>query len=62
MRMSNQYPQDHNLRHILKSLCYFDDAENDVMPTVFFDADWEAIKTWFEREAPRAAKTLLRIE
>jgi hypothetical protein len=62
VRMSNQYPQDHNLRHILKSLCYFDDAEDDVMPTVFFDADWEAIKTWFEREAPRAAKTLLRIE
>jgi hypothetical protein len=40
----------------------FADAEDDVMPAVFFDADWERVKLWFEREVPRAAKTLLRIE
>ncbi len=61
MRVVDQYPQDHNMRHILKSLCYFADAEDDVMPTVFFDADWKKIKEWFEREVPKAAKTLLRI-
>jgi hypothetical protein len=50
------------VRHLLKSLCYFVDAEEDVMPQVFFDAGWENVKRWFEREVPRAAKALLRID
>jgi hypothetical protein len=61
-RVLDQYPQDHNVRHLLKSLCYFVDAEEDAMPQVFFDAGWESVKRWFEREVPRAAKALLRID
>jgi hypothetical protein len=61
LRVLDQYPQEHNVRHMLKSLCYFDDAEDDVMPPLFFEAEWAAIKTYFERETPKAATTLLRL-
>ena len=28
----------------LKSIIYFDDAENDEMPNMFIEVNWEAIK------------------
>lgn len=45
--------QERNLNHILRSLTYFEDAENDPMPKIFFKADWTGIKRFFRREAPR---------
>ena len=53
--------QEHNLPHILKSLVYFEDAENDPMPKLFFRADWRTIKAYFRREVPKVARKLLKL-
>ena len=58
-----QYPNlDHNVPHFLKSLVYFEDAESDPMPNLFFKADWKMVKAYFQREVPTAAKKLLQLE
>lgn len=61
-RMLKQYPQKHNIAHILKSLTYFDDAESDPMPNINFAASWQGIKAYFRREAPRLARKLLELD
>jgi hypothetical protein len=39
-----QYPgQQHNIPHFIKSLTYFDDADHDPMPKIFFKAEWSGI-------------------
>ena len=35
---------EYNKLHLLKSLAYFDDAEEDVMPKMLKDVDWDAVK------------------
>jgi len=37
--------------HILKSLVYFADAENDVMPEMIKKISWEEVKEYFRKEA-----------
>jgi len=55
-----QYPAvAHNYHHILKSLVYFEDAESDPMPKLYFKADWAGIKSYFYREVPKITKELL---
>lgn len=55
-----QYPgQENNLTHILKSLTYFNDAENDPMPKKFFKTSWKEIKDFFKREVKQTARKLL---
>ena len=39
--------------HILKSLTFFADAEKDPMPHMLVALDWDAVKQFFLREAPR---------
>ena len=39
--------------HILKSLTFFADAEKDPMPHMLGTVDWETVKQFFVREAPR---------
>lgn len=51
----------HQLPHFLKSLVYFADAQDDPMPTLFFDADWKTVKAYFNTEVPRVAKILLKL-
>ncbi|MDO8512345.1 MAG: nucleotidyl transferase AbiEii/AbiGii toxin family protein [bacterium] len=52
-RLKEQYPFiAHNYHHILKSLVYFDDAEGDPEPEVYFDATWEKVKEYFTKEVP----------
>ncbi len=59
-RLPDQYPTvAHNYHHIIKSLTYFADAENDVMPRLFFSVTWKQIKVFFQREVPGVARTLL---
>lgn len=56
-RAIRQYPgQECNTHHILKSLVYFEDAEDDPMPKIHFSAPWKQVKEFFIREVPRAAK------
>lgn len=59
-RVSEQYPTvAHDFHHILKALMYFDDADRDPMPKIFFNASWKNIRQYFEREVPKIAKEIL---
>lgn len=56
-RAARQYPgQEKNMHHILKSLTYFSDAENDPLPKLYFSVKWPVIKTYFQRETKRLVK------
>ncbi len=58
-RVKKQYPQQkHNLHHFLKSLVYFNDAEKDPMPLLFFSASWKEIKSYFQKEIAQVSKSL----
>lgn len=61
-RAQRQYTINQNPNHILKSLVYFEDAESDPMPRLFFQTSWEQIKKYFRAEVPRIAKKMLRLE
>jgi hypothetical protein len=43
----------YNRTHVLKSLTYFADAEKDPMPHMLVPLDWNEVKQYFVREAPR---------
>ena len=59
----HQYPgQEENLNHILKSLLYFEDAEEDPMPNLFFETNWKEIKEYFLQEIPRITKEFLGLK
>ncbi len=59
-RLKVQYPSiAHNYHHILKALVYFEDAENDPEPEIFFKADWNEVKSYFNKEIPIIAKNLM---
>jgi len=61
-RLPDQYPTvAHNYHHILKSLMYFADAEEDPMPKVFFKTTWREIKAYFTREVPKITKEFLQL-
>lgn len=62
-RLPDQYPDiAHDYHHILKSLIYFEDAEDDPMPKLFFKTSWKQIKAFFRREVVTAAKELLKLK
>ena len=62
-RLSDQYPTvAHDFHHILKSMMYFEDAEIDPMPKIFFDTDWKTVKAYFQKEIPKITKELLKLE
>ena len=59
-RTPGQYPgQERNLPHIIKSLTYFNDADGDPMPELYFNANWKSIKIFFQKEARKIADELL---
>lgn len=52
-RLPVQYPSvAHDFHHILKSLVYFEDAENDPEPEIYFKTSWREIKKFFKKEIP----------
>ncbi len=58
--LPDQYPTvAHDYYHILKSLTFFDDAESDPMPRIFFKATWKEIKKFFQQEVTAATRELL---
>lgn len=62
-RAVRQYPgQDNNIPHLLKSLTYFTDAEDDVMPNIFFRANWKEIKQYFQKEMRRITRKFVGLE
>jgi hypothetical protein len=44
---------DHNTYHLLKSLAYVADAEEEPMPALIRQVEWEAVKAFFIREVRR---------
>lgn len=50
----------HDYHHILKSLVYFEDAENDPDPDIYFDANWKKVKNFFIKEVPLIADKLIK--
>lgn len=61
-RLKSQYPTvAHNYYHIIKSLVYFADAETDPMPKFFFNATWNEVKKYFQKEAKILIKKLINL-
>lgn len=59
-RLDAQYPNSsHNYHHIIKSLTYFEEAEEDPKPQIFFDASWEQVKKYFLTIVPDVADKYL---
>jgi predicted nucleotidyltransferase component of viral defense system len=52
---------DYNIYHIIKSLSYFGDAENDEMPKMKIEISWNSVKKFFISEKPLLAKKILRL-
>ncbi len=60
-RLKAQYPSiAHNYHHILKSMVYFEDAESDPEPEIYFDASWKQVKRFFTTEIPSIAQRIMR--
>ena len=59
-RVKDQYPNtQHNYHHIIKSLTFFEDAEEDPPPTMFFYVSWEDVKKFFRREVATITKKMI---
>ena len=59
-RLKIQYPSvAHDYHHILKSLVYFNDAESDPSPEIFFKTEWKGVKKFFREEIKKISKQLL---
>jgi len=59
-RVAVQYPNlEHNYHHIIKSLIFFEEADEDPDPQIFFDATWEKVKQYFLKIVPEVADKLL---
>jgi len=62
IRLKTQYPSvAHDFHHILKSMTYFDDAENDPLPSLFFNASWSQVKKLFINEVPEVTRKLMKL-
>ncbi|MEA1927726.1 MAG: nucleotidyl transferase AbiEii/AbiGii toxin family protein [Candidatus Auribacterota bacterium] len=48
-----------NAVHIIKSLNYFDDAEEDEMPHMLKEVKWDEVKKFFRAEVMKISKSLL---
>lgn len=59
-KLKKQYPSvAHDYHHILKGLIYFDDAESDPDPEIYFKTTWKEVKKFFEKEIPKIIKELV---
>lgn len=59
LRVHKQYSVSQNIVHILKALVYFEDAESDPEPEIYFDANWKKVKSFFIKEILKIAKEIL---
>lgn len=57
----SQYLVKQNLNHILKSLVYFEDAEEDPNPDIYFKATWNEVKSFFTKEVSKITQNLIGI-
>jgi predicted nucleotidyltransferase component of viral defense system len=50
---------NYSMVHLLKSLTYFEDAEDDPMPQMLTPLDWADVRRFFEAEVRRLMRALL---
>jgi predicted nucleotidyltransferase component of viral defense system len=50
---------DYSLYHLLRSLCYFEDAEKEKNPELLWQVNWERIKVFFNREVKKISRNIL---
>jgi len=63
IRLKTQYPSvAHDFHHILKSMIYFDDAEKDPLPDLYFKASWAQVKKMFLNEVPDVTRKLMKLK
>jgi len=63
LRLKKQYPSvAHDYHHLLKSLVYFADAENDPMPEINFKATWSEVKKFFTQEIPAITRDIIGLK
>lgn len=60
IKVDKQYNVRQNPTHILKSLVYFEDAETDPNPQIYFKTTWREVKKFFTKEVPTIAKKIIR--
>ncbi len=60
LKVDKQYSVRQNPNHILKSLIYFQDAEDDPEPEIYFKATWREVKKFFTKEIPVIAKKIIK--
>ncbi|MBI5306311.1 nucleotidyl transferase AbiEii/AbiGii toxin family protein [Candidatus Wolfebacteria bacterium] len=60
LRVHKQYSVSQNIVHILKAMVYFDDAESDPEPEIYFNANWKKVKNFFRKEIPIIANKIIR--
>lgn len=59
-KIKTQYPSvAHDYHHILKSLVYFNDAESDPEPEIYFKASWPRVKSFFKKEVPKLMQKIM---
>jgi len=59
-RLKVQYPSvSHDYHHILKSMVFFDDAEDDPMPELNFRASWKEVKSYFKKNIPLILRSVM---
>jgi len=59
-RLPEQYPLiAHDYHHILKSLVYFDDADNDPEPNMYSGDSWKDVKDFFKKEVSFIASKII---
>lgn len=62
-RLPVQYPSvAHDFHHILKSLVYFEDAESDPEPEIYFKISWQEVKEFFKKEITFIADRIIMQE
>lgn len=58
----DQYQIKQNLTHVLKSLVYFQDAEDDPTPDIYFKATWKEVKSFFIDQIPKITRDLVDLK
>ncbi len=62
-KLKKQYPLvAHDYHHILKSLVYFEDAQGDPEPEIYFKTTWRDVKGFFNSEVPKIMKEILEFD
>lgn len=62
-KLKAQYPSvAHDYHHILKSLVYFADAENEPTPKINFKTSWRQVKEFFTSEVPKITSEIINLE